>query len=114
MTEVLKLFHSKLACVPQCVCPSHNIHAAFLFQSPDRKKVLTTQRTFDSEGEKKTQLFCFHSPFVPNFSLPVSVLCAFQSLSSKYFITKFQHVLPNNTLSCRRGALPELPGEGLA
>lgn len=29
-----------------------NIYAAFLFQNPDKKKVLTSQRTFDSEGEK--------------------------------------------------------------
>lgn len=31
--------------------PVHTITAAFLLQSPDRKKALTAQRTFDSEGE---------------------------------------------------------------
>lgn len=71
------------------VCPSHYIHVAFLFQSPDRKKVLTTQRTFDSEGEK-------------NPSVLLSVPCAFLSLSSKHFISKLQHVLPKKYFVLQR------------
>lgn len=34
------------------VCPSLYICVVFVFQSPDKKKVLTSQRTFDSEGER--------------------------------------------------------------
>lgn len=69
------------------VCPSHYIHVAFLFQSPDRKKVLTTQRTFDSEGEEKP--ICF-------------VVRSFLSLSSKHFISKLQHVLPKKYFVLQR------------
>lgn len=38
-----------------CVCLSELAAALmlrFVFQSPDKKRVLTSQRTFDSEGEK--------------------------------------------------------------
>lgn len=53
-------------CVCHRVCPSHDFHVAFLFQSPDKRKVLTSQRTFDSEG-KKTHQYCGHSPLWPLF-----------------------------------------------
>lgn len=49
-------------CVQSRACPNHSISVAFLFQSPDKKKVLTTQRTFDSEGELKHPS-CFVAPF---------------------------------------------------
>lgn len=39
--------------------PSRLFQLLFLFQSPDKKKVLTTQRTFDSEGELKHPGFFF-------------------------------------------------------
>lgn len=51
-------------CVSDCslVYPSHYICAVFAFQSPDKKKVLTIQRTFDSEGKEYTFPFIF-TPF---------------------------------------------------
>lgn len=68
------------------VCPSHDIYVVFLFQSPDIKKVLTTQRTFDSEGEKNPSVL-FSPPFCLHLTLPVFVPCAF--LSVKF--SKLQH-----------------------
>lgn len=59
------------------------ITVAFPLQSPDRKKALTAQRTFDSEGESKhpgrviapfdflSQTCCFFSPSSPFFCVGV-------------------------------------------
>ena len=93
MTEVQKGISFKVCvCMPQ----SSDICVAFAFQSPvDKKKVLTTQRTFDSEGER--QPFVLFSPhFSPHFTLLVSVLCDFLSLPNK-------HVFLRNSLDYLKG-----------
>lgn len=48
--------------LPRLSC--YYIYFVFPFQSPNKRKVLTSQRTFDSEGEKKPYgfFFCFFSP----------------------------------------------------
>lgn len=39
------------------VCPNNYACVAFVSQNPDKKKVLTSQRTFDSEGEKNPSVW---------------------------------------------------------
>lgn len=56
----------------------------FLCQSPDKKKILTSQRTFDSEGEN---LFCFRHTFLSILLFLVSVLFALSaSLSNEQYL----------------------------
>lgn len=66
---------------------------AFFTQSPEIKRVLTSQRTFDSEGEREKN---------NNQSLPVI----------SYVGSSLQR--DNCLETCRGGAVPELQGEGLA
>lgn len=76
--------------------PVQSITVAFLLQSPDRKKALTAQRTFDSEGESNHP-GCAIAPFgfMPQISIFFSPLLPFCAW-----------------VCCRGGAVPELPGEG--
>lgn len=67
---------------------------ASLLQSPNRKKALTAQRTFDSEGESNH---------------PGCVIAPFDFRSQTCFL-----FLPPPLFCCRGGAVPELPGEGPA
>lgn len=109
-------------CVPAWslrVCPNHYICVAFPFQSPDKKKVLTTQRTFDSEGEEHsirsvftTLLVSDHfaslSSFFKNFNMmDLSVKkkknCVFQRRSCTrttrrrpYIMTPMKMPIPEN------------------
>lgn len=76
------------------------ITVAFLLQSPDRKKALTAQRTFDSEGESNH---------------PGCVIAPFDFRSQTCFLFFFLSLLPfSASVCCRGGAVPELPGEGPA
>ena len=69
VTEIQKPLSFKMLCVlawSLSVCPSHDNCVFSLFQSLDRKKVLTHQRTFDSEGEK--HLSVSFPPCFPHFN----------------------------------------------
>lgn len=72
MTEIHRPISFQVCvCVPSEFVQVMTIELLFSLQSADKKKVLTHQRTFDSEGEKT--LHCTTLMYVVFFCLSVSL-----------------------------------------
>lgn len=90
------------------VCSNNYACVAFVSQNPDKKKVLTSQRTFDSEGEKNppvwllSLLFCLsasnNKPFFSGFLNNVLQRrsCTSTTRRRPYIMTQMRMQIPEN------------------